>query len=356
MTAGAGGAPRDLMRDAGSSILCRMFRGWRRPFPSVWLALCLIVLACGSFAAEPQDDVEARLRAAVDADPKAPAPHLALARHLVSAPFRHADVDRELELALAPIAERLASSGTRTPLVAALTLPRAGRDVPMPRLAKRVPPTYPLDAARAAITGHVVLDVVIGKDGRVRDADVVRSIPALDRAARDAVKQWTFEPTALAGIPVDVAATLVLSFGFRREATPADDLDLAVFYLGRGDYHAAEPLVRRTLATLRDEVAAFGRADRRGQPLQGFTPPRKTRDVKPVYPPLAQEARASGQVVMEALVDESGNVARARVTKSIPMLDQAALDCVAQWKFSPAVANGTPVPFRAVVMVNFELK
>jgi TonB family protein len=300
----------------------------------------------------PQDADEARLRAAVEADPKAPAPHLALARCLLAAPYRQPDVDRELGLALEGIAQLRAAAPTR-PSADVPPLPRAGRDVPMPRLVKHVPPVYPLAAVRAGISGHVILDAVIDRKGRARKIRVARSIADLDGPARDAVEQWRFEPALVNGVAADVAATLVLRFGFRREATPSDDLDVGGFHLERGEFDDAERLVRRAQAVLRDEAAAFARADRRGQPMRPFSPPIKTVDVMPQYPRLAQEIRASGQVMLELLLDETGTVVRARVTRSIPTLDQAALDCVMQWKFTPATANGTPVPIRLMASVNF---
>jgi len=221
-----------------------------------------------------------------------------------------------------------------------------------------VPPVYPLDAAKAGVMGHVILDVVIDTQGRARKVRIVKSISDLDRAARDAVEQWRFEPVLVNGVPADVAATLVLKFGFRREATSGDDLELAAFDLGRGDYVEADRAIKRALASLREEAEAFNRVAT-GLSLLAkgkVTPPQKIKDVKPVYPPLAQEARAKGVVGGEAVLDEAGKITRARVTTSIPMLDQAALDAVKQWEFSPAAVNGTPVPIRVLVTVNFTLK
>jgi protein TonB len=54
-------------------------------------------------------------------------------------------------------------------------------------------------------------------------------------------------------------------------------------------------------------------------------------------------------------VDETGTVKWARVLRSIPMLDQAALDAVKQWRYTPTLLNGTPVPVLMTVTVNFAL-
>jgi protein TonB len=75
-----------------------------------------------------------------------------------------------------------------------------------------VKPTYPDDAKAAHIEGVVILGVVIGEDGSVIDTTVLRSIPALDQAAIDAVSQWEFEPTQLNGEPVEIEMTITINF------------------------------------------------------------------------------------------------------------------------------------------------
>ena len=85
-------------------------------------------------------------------------------------------------------------------------------------------------------------------------------------------------------------------------------------------------------------------------------PPTKTRDVKPVYPAIAQSARVQGVVIIEATIGPDGKVNDARVLRSIPLLDQAALDAVKQWEFTPTLLNGVPVPVIMTVTVNFTLQ
>jgi len=85
-------------------------------------------------------------------------------------------------------------------------------------------------------------------------------------------------------------------------------------------------------------------------------PPTKTRDVKPVYPAIAQSARVQGVVIIEATIGPDGKVKDAKVLRSIPLLDQAALDAVRQWEFTPTLLNGVPVPVIMTVTVNFTLQ
>ena len=73
-------------------------------------------------------------------------------------------------------------------------------------------------------------------------------------------------------------------------------------------------------------------------------PPTKVRDVRPEYPPDAQASRVQGVVILEALIDPSGRVTEAKVLRSIPLLDQAALDAALQWEFVPTLLNGVTGP------------
>jgi len=84
--------------------------------------------------------------------------------------------------------------------------------------------------------------------------------------------------------------------------------------------------------------------------------PTKTKDVKPFYPPIAQSARVQGVVIIEATIGPDGRVKEAKVLRSIPLLDQAALDAVKQWQFTPTLLNGVPVPVIMTVTVNFTLQ
>lgn len=84
--------------------------------------------------------------------------------------------------------------------------------------------------------------------------------------------------------------------------------------------------------------------------------PAKTHDVRPEYPADAQEARVQGVVILEIVITPTGQVSGPCVMRSIPMLDQAAIDAVSQWQFEPTLLNGAPVPVIMTVTVNFTLQ
>ena len=88
----------------------------------------------------------------------------------------------------------------------------------------------------------------------------------------------------------------------------------------------------------------------------GIATPRKVRDVRPVYPQIAQRARVEGVVIIEATIDRRGKVSETRLLRSIPLLDQAALDAVRQWEYDPTLLNGVAVPVIVTVTVTFTLR
>jgi protein TonB len=83
--------------------------------------------------------------------------------------------------------------------------------------------------------------------------------------------------------------------------------------------------------------------------------PQKLKHVSPVYPPIAQAANVAGVVIVEVRIGTDGRVEEGHVLKSIPLLDQAALDAVRQWEFTPTLLNGQAVPVIMTTTINFSL-
>jgi protein TonB len=89
---------------------------------------------------------------------------------------------------------------------------RVGGAIKQPTKIKDARPVYPPIAQSARVQGVVIIEATIGPDGRVQEAHVLRSIPLLDAAALDAVKQWQYTPTTLNGQPVPVIMTVTVNF------------------------------------------------------------------------------------------------------------------------------------------------
>jgi TonB family protein len=229
---------------------------------------------------------------------------------------------------------------------------RVGGGVAPPTKVKHVAPVYPPDALAARVAGVVIIEAVIGEDGKVRAARVLRSIPMLDGAALEAVKQWEFTPTQLNGVAVPVVMTVTVNFttdGVAGGVAGGVPGGVAGGVVGGLDAPPPPPPPPAGKATGLTDPAAI----RVGG---GITPPRKTVDVRPEYPPDAREARVQGVVIVEVLIGTDGKVEQTKVLRSIPQLDQAAVDAVRQWEFTPTLLNGEAKKVIMTVTVNFTLQ
>ncbi len=83
--------------------------------------------------------------------------------------------------------------------------------------------------------------------------------------------------------------------------------------------------------------------------------PRQIYAPQAFYPPLARQARIQGDVQLDAVIDEQGNVVELSVVSGHPLLIDAALKAVSQWRYEPTLLNDNPVPLRLIVSVRFRL-
>jgi len=104
------------------------------------------------------------------------------------------------------------------------------------------------------------------------------------------------------------------------------------------------------------EAFRVGRTDSRPHLNDGvlrISSPARILYVKPEYSEAARAAKAQGIVVLEAQIELDGRVCNPRVVRSIPLLDQSAIDAVLKWRFTPAKRNGVAVPVITTLTVNF---
>jgi TonB family protein len=103
---------------------------------------------------------------------------------------------------------------------------------------------------------------------------------------------------------------------------------------------------------------AWGHHGSEEQPIRiggDVKPPRKIKDVNPEYPADAKDAGIEGVVVVETVVDREGKVSSTKILRSVPELDQAAIDAIVQWEFEPTYVKGKPVSIRMTITINFTL-
>jgi TonB family protein len=200
---------------------------------------------------------------------------------------------------------------------------RAVGDIQPPKVIKKVDPVYPAEARKAGIEGLVILEAKADERGNVTDIRVLRSRPLLDQAAIDAVKQWKYEPMVIDGKPHKVVFTVSVNFRLKDKQT----------------------------STAMEEFAK-GAVRAEGE----IKPPKLVKEVQPVYPEVARQAGVAGVVILGVKTDERGEVGDLIVLRSIPLLDQAAIDAVRQWVYEPLVFDGKAVPAVFTVTVRFELR
>jgi TonB family protein len=248
---------------------------------------------------------------------------------------------------------------------------RASPDLPVPRRIHEEAPVYPSDPAARALSARVTIRATIEHDGSVGEARVIglefgtehyktaiHSDTEFAKSLENLYKRSSF-PTA-PGDPATAVATLAPALGALMQSAldsvrasryepPAEaplSFDLTIHFAGpessslSGNGQAQEsPLAEGAL-----KVGG------------SVKPPQKLFDVRPIYPPDARAARVQGTVMAEVRIDPQGRVSDVRVVHSIPMLDQAAIDAISQWEFTPTLLNGVPTPVVFMVTVNFALR
>ena len=125
---------------------------------------------------------------------------------------------------------------------------------------------------------------------------------------------------------------------------PVAALAVCVVAIGLGVYVNRSRPTESQVTTARIQV---------GSVLQN---PVKIKDVAPTYPQAARAARAHGTVMIEATINSDGAVQNAHVIRSIPLLDEAALDAVKGWRFEPLLFDGAATPVTVTLAVPFSLQ
>lgn len=278
---------------------------------------------------------------------------------------------------------------------------RVGGDVTRPEKISGPPPVYAIEARKARVTGVVILQTVIDEQGNVTEARVIKGLPmGLDMAALEAVRTWKFKPATLDGKPVPVHYNLTVSFQI--ETVPPFGPRLQAFFRGNPDFaalfqekrfqEAAELLDRRARERPEDAEIRLARsylfleqgqldkaqealADRASAPgsqsqgekkpvaATGSEPPHEGGDVtRPEkisgdFPNATEAVRrvgVSGTVILEAKIDEQGNVQDVRVVRGLhEELDRMAVKALRTWKFKPATHDGKPFEVFYTLTMNF---
>jgi protein TonB len=226
---------------------------------------------------------------------------------------------------------------------------------PIPRRTFSVPATYPAEARGIDAAGSVSLVATVDETGRVVEIRKAReplvlspgtppnptairiATEALVRDAAGALRRWTYDPPSKG--PIAFTVTFAFKPGADSTATQTPTV-------------TPPALTASAASSANAGVSANGQPVRVGGQIKA---PTQITKVQPVYPPIALNARVQGIVILEATIGVDGRVIDAKVLRSIPLLDQAAIDAVRQWAYTPTMLNGAPVPVIMTVTVTFNL-
>jgi TonB family protein len=232
----------------------------------------------------------------------------------------------------------------------------------------RVKPAYPAEAQQLGLEAYVVLKLTVNRAGYVTETERIRGVVnlrpdeanasarvefyaanpfAFTLAAEAAAKQWQFETG-------NSAMTCFAAFTFHLTTEP-DFKRSTPSRSGSATLSAVPGSARPGLLvpSAPAQVVPSGPIRVDGHIIK---PPTRLLNVIPVYPDDARAAHVGGVVILEITIGENGSVTNARVLRSIPMLDQAAIDAVFQWVYEPTLLNGMPVEVQMIVTINFSLQ
>ena len=194
---------------------------------------------------------------------------------------------------------------------------------------------YPAEALDKQISGIVVANITINSAGEVTTASVVSGAEVLRTSAFKAAMALKYSPGA---------GTAVMTIGV---AYMLDKQSWGVRILSPLTAPGGSPAMAG--GTQRGPGGGY----RVGGEIRA---PVKIKDAPPVYPREAQNAGVQGVVILETTISETGSMADVKVLRSIPLLDQAAIDAVKQWQYEPTLLNGVAIPVIMTVTVNFAMR
>lgn len=160
----------------------------------------------------------------------------------------------------------------------------------------------------------------------------------------------------------DPAATLVLSYGGAGRSSgggksfaQAEEQQVGVAIRNAARIPPPGSSVSMTISGMGGIVSTPGPPPAPNAPVRvggNIATPRRTVDATPVMPEVARQAGVTGVVILEISIGTDGSVRDVKVLRSIPLLDQAAIDTARQWRYEPTLLNGAPVAVIMTATVN----
>ncbi len=223
-----------------------------------------------------------------------------------------------------------------------------------PELIYRVPPVWPSIAREAGVDGTVKVQFLVDTNGVVSNARVVKSIPMLDAAALECVRQWRFKPAFSGGRPVSVWVGAPVLFDLKAKPEKHPGPPPPPRHAGRHDDKPQLPTGDPLLPA--EWPAGWARGEDGilfAEPVTLDQLPKATRRSRARFDGAPSAPGTPRDVLVVALVrvEPDGHVSAARIVKSSPPYDTPALRTVHTWRFRPALQGGSPVAVSIYVPV-----
>jgi TonB family protein len=186
-------------------------------------------------------------------------------------------------------------------------------------------PVCPKDAKKKHITGQVVLQAIIGTDGKIQQLVALTGPEELRDSALDAVQRWTYLPYEVSGRPVEVDTTITVSYNMGRQ--PDSRANGSSLNLTTGEETIELPADAKEL--------------------------RKVKKITAAYPQNAREQGIAGNVLLSINISKDGHVETTDVISGPEPLRDAAVEAVRQWVYPPYKVKGEFKRVHTLVTVSF---
>jgi TonB family protein len=194
-------------------------------------------------------------------------------------------------------------------------------------LLHRVEPKYSAELKNSGESGEVIVRFVIDKKGHTLGVIPHSNVdPRISKAVVEAIRRWRFKPYLLNGKPVEVETTVSVPYNFGAQMMTPSRIP-----------PASQPPVKRL--RISPEVARNS----------------IVKTVAPSYPVEAKKKHLIGDVILGFVINKEGEVADLTLVRGDPILAQAALEAVEQWRYKPFLLNGQPVEVETTAKIIFRM-
>jgi TonB family protein len=208
-------------------------------------------------------------------------------------------------------------------------------------------------------SGTVIMRVQVSKSGLIHDFEISSDPSNLAVPAIEAVKRWKYKPADwVTGPLTDLTNRYTfLSVVLKKGAAPLiTEVEQSVpSGVGCGTSRASsreQDIIAWIVNSISPQIPRVALPSRI-RVSQGAMRPFLVKKVNPDYPAEATDKQIGGMVVLHIIIDRGGNVSNVEPESGDPLLIDASILAVKQWKYKPYLLNKTPVEVETMVTINF---